>query len=352
MSWAVSGWLVGADAATAGLDTALSLYQVRGLVRRYLTESNASEREAICKAILQEYAGDPATVAAIVAHMKPPLSPPEAVEGKPGYYLLKTPGLADSPAVTYYVQLPPEYDPYRRYPTIVTLHGELSNAEKQIDWWAGPWKDGQRAGQAARHGYIVIAPAWTVEHQTQYHYSAREHAAVLNSLRDACRRFSIDTDRVYLSGHSIGGDAAWDIGLAHPDLWAGVIPIAATSDRYCTFYWENARYVPFYVVVGELDGDRLTKNALDLDRYLRNADSTPRLSSFSAADMTTSTTRFCGSSTGWAASIETSFPASSSANRCVPGTMRSGGSRCKGCRQNRWSIRPTGRRRPAHGPSK
>ncbi len=84
----------------------------------------------------------------------------------------------------------------------------------------------------------------------------------LNSLRDACRRFSIDTDRVYLSGYSMGGDAAWDIGLAHPDLWAGVIPISALADRYCTFYWENAKYVPFYVILGELDGAKLTKNAL------------------------------------------------------------------------------------------
>ena len=25
-------------------------------------------------------------------------------------------------------------------------------------------------------------------------------------------RFSIDTDRVFLSGHSMGGNAAWDIG--------------------------------------------------------------------------------------------------------------------------------------------
>ena len=67
----------------------------------------------------------------------------------------------------------------------------------------------------------------------------------------------------------MGGDAAWDIGLAHPDLWAGVIPIVAQSDRYCNLYWENARYVPFYVVAGELDGAKLAKNARDLDRYLR-----------------------------------------------------------------------------------
>jgi hypothetical protein len=90
----------------------------------------------------------------------------------------------------------------------------------------------------------------------------------LNSLRDACRRFSIDADRVYLTGHSMGGDAVWDIGLAHPDLWAGVIPISAETDRYCTRYWENAKYVPLYFVIGEKDGSRLAKNAVDLDRYL------------------------------------------------------------------------------------
>ena len=67
----------------------------------------------------------------------------------------------------------------------------------------------------------------------------------------------------------MGGDAAWDLGLAHPDLWAGVIPIVARSDRYCTLYWENAKLLPFYFVGGELDGGRCSTNARDLDRYLQ-----------------------------------------------------------------------------------
>ena len=46
----------------------------------------------------------------------------------------------------------------------------------------------------------------------------------------------------------MGGDAAWDLGLSHPDLWAGVIPIVATSDKYISRYWENAKFVPFYFV--------------------------------------------------------------------------------------------------------
>lgn len=94
---------------------------------------------------------------------------------------------------------------------------------------------------------------------------------MLFSLRDACRRFSIDTDRVFLSGHSMGGDAAWDIGLAHPDLWAGVITIGATADRYIGRYTENGRSLPMYFVQGQLDGDRMSKNKQEFDRYFIRA---------------------------------------------------------------------------------
>ena len=123
-------------------------------------------------------------------------------------------------------------------------------------------RSGERLGQATRHGYIVIAVDWQQPHQFTYDYSAREHHAVLGALRDACRRFSIDTDRVFLTGHGIGGDAAWDIALAHPDLWAGVIPIVAVADKFVSRYAKNAEYVPWYFVGGELDGDKMARNAV------------------------------------------------------------------------------------------
>lgn len=271
LALALSGWLVGADMATVKLPVALSLFRVRAMVRRYLNESLPLERDQILKYLKSEEAGGPRLVAALLAHMEPadPLPPPIAAD-RPGFYQLEVPVMPKEPPVTYLVQLPPEYNPLRRYPAIVTLRGAAGSAAQQIDWWAGAWTpQGWRAGQASRHGYIVIAPEWTAEHQRRYGYSAREHGAVLNALRDACRKFSIDTDRVFLSGHSMGGDAAWDIALAHPDLWAGAIPISARADKYCALYWENAQYVPLYVVLGELDGSLLVDNARDLDRYLR-----------------------------------------------------------------------------------
>jgi predicted esterase len=200
----------------------------------------------------------------------PEVAPLGGATNVPGLFRLTVAGLPEDPQIEYWVQLPPEYSPYRRYPCIVTMNGGATSPQQQIDWWAGDYKAeaGMRYGQASRHGYIVISPRWLRDHQREYGYSAREHAAVLRPLRDACRRFSIDTDRVFLSGHSLGGDAAWDIGLAHPDLWAGVLPIVATSDKHVQRYWENAKYVPLYFVSGEKDGDKLEKNAQDWNRYL------------------------------------------------------------------------------------
>ena len=266
-----SGWLVGSDAAIVKLPVALSLYRVRQVIREYLSEPIKLNRSAILGKMASEEGATPQYAAQLLENMKPPVDSEGADPKLPGQFALEVVALGKEPPVKYLVQLPPEYDPHRRYPTVLTLHGIGSDAAGQLDWWSGVRNEkGVRAGQGTRQGYIVIAPNWAAPHQKSYHYSLREHATVLACLRDACRRFSIDTDRVFLSGHCIGGDAVWDIGLAHPDLWAGVLPFTARSDKYCALYWENAQLLPMYFVCGELDGNRFMGNSRDLDRYLRH----------------------------------------------------------------------------------
>jgi predicted esterase len=263
---AINGWLQGAAAGDSNLKLALSAVRLRGLLRDYLGESSAAARDHLLARMRREEAFGPATLAGLAAAMQPPIAPPPP--RSPGLYELTVAGGDGAGDVGCLVQLPPEYDPLRRYPAVVTLHATWSSPLNQIEWWAGyPGEDGTRQGQAGRHGTIVIAPAWSREHQSAYEYSAREHAAVLATLRAAMKSFSIDTDRVFLSGHSQGGDAAWDIALAHPDLWAGLVAIVPSADRYVTHYWPNGRGLPIYLVGGELDRACLHRNAADLDRY-------------------------------------------------------------------------------------
>ncbi|MDA1054866.1 MAG: peptidase [Planctomycetota bacterium] len=267
---AVSGWLLGSGEAIDNLAVAVSLFDVRNEAVKYLNAKRPHERDASLERIRSLEGGAPSYLAKLIAHMKPPI-PTEAKELEtPGLYELTVPGIAQQAEFSYYIQLPPEYSPYRRYPCVVTLNGAGSSETQQIDWWAGTYSDQAltRQGQAARRGYIVIAPKWQKPFQREYEFTLREHASVLYALRDACQRVSIDTDRVFLSGHSMGGDAAWDIGLSHPDLWAGVIPIVANAARYIYKYSDNGRGLPMYFIGGERDGGWLNDNGAELDRYL------------------------------------------------------------------------------------
>lgn len=274
----VSGWLMGSAAALDNLAVALSLIETRNEAVKYLQATRKHERELIMDKIKTLEGGAPKYLALLIGHMKPPVvTLPQgdadvvADAETPGLYQITIPGIADQATFKYHVQLPPEYHPLHRYPCVLTLNGAGTNAQQQISWWAGDFdqKSQMRRGQASRQGYIVISPEWTKPFQRAYEYSPREHAAVLYSLRDACRRFAINTDRVFLSGHSIGGDAAWDIGISHPDLWAGVIPIVANSAKYVNRYTENARGLPMYFVGGEKDGGWLHDNGIEFDRYMR-----------------------------------------------------------------------------------
>lgn len=271
---ALSGWLLGSGAGTENTAVAMSLGKVRDLVRDYLASKRKGERADILDKLKGLEGSSPAYLAKIVAHMTPPLSPPQPAEDEvkvPGLLEIKVPGVGEDGEFSYLVQLPPEYDPHRRYPCIVSLHAAGTTAEKQIDWWAGAVleKTGQRGGQATRQGYIVIAPKWGKDHQMEYEYSTREHAAVLFPLRDAMQKFAVDSDQVFLSGHSMGGDAAWDIACSHPDLWAGAIPIGANCDKYIPLYVKNARLVPWFFVVGEKDSKREEKMLDVWDKYFR-----------------------------------------------------------------------------------
>ena len=278
---AMSGWLLGQGQVIRNLEVASNLLEVRNLVREYLRAMGKEKRhirEELLSRIADREGGTPEYVARLLKNMVPPLDPPPATD-EVGKFVVDVPGMPEGFPVQYTVQLPPEYDPYSNYPAIITLHGAGSNPDAQITWWAGEYNERLkiRSGRAARHGYVVIAPKWTKKGQKKYEYSAREHHVVLTSLRDAARRFSIDSDRVFISGHSLGGDAAWDIALAHPDLWAGMVLIGAraeygeNSPRYASYggYNDHAEHIPMYFVFGELDNNKVHSNAIHLNRYMR-----------------------------------------------------------------------------------
>src|SRR5262249_25810795 len=113
---------------------------------------------------------------------------------------------------------------------------------------------------AAQQGYLLVAPEWDRNLRGSYGYTAEEHTAVVDVVRDLRQRFPVDSDRVFLAGWVDGGNMAYDVGLAHPDLFAGVVALAARPRYFAEKYWRNGQYLPFYVVTGDRDGDNSKDN--------------------------------------------------------------------------------------------
>jgi pimeloyl-ACP methyl ester carboxylesterase len=275
----ITGWFCGSNSDNNRLLVAQSLPALRSLVLEYLRSGKETIRQTeIINKIKSMESISPALVASMIAYISPPkqILQEESIAGKSGYFRFKIPSPINdiTQEIEYAVQLPPEYDPNRtaHYPVIVTLNGFSQTPDSQINFWAGDWRGSERIGQSGRHGYIVIAPNWNPLKLFEYDFSAFAHAAVLCSLKDAIKRFNIDTDRVYLTGHGIGGTAAWDIGTAHPDLWGGVIPFNAVASKYIREYKNNIQHLPLYFVSGELEGkngiNTLVLNAQIFNSYL------------------------------------------------------------------------------------
>ncbi len=264
LSTAISGWFLGTNKATELFAVSQSFYTVRDLVQEYLTKADATRRQEILEELTNYEGGEPEYLAPLIAQMTPPAAPDLTkldTRLPLSFEFTMSGSKADEQDLKfqYHVQLPREYDPHRRYPCVVTLPGD-KNIERQMMMWCGPLNEklGTRFGQAMRNGYIVVAIDWKLPGQFEYKYTAREHNTIMRAFRKALTQFSIDTDRVFLTGHGFGADAAYDIGIAHPEHWAGIVGVSGKIDKYPDLYREHEHIrLPIYSVVGEKDTESI-----------------------------------------------------------------------------------------------
>jgi poly(3-hydroxybutyrate) depolymerase len=235
LSLAVSGWLMGSASAETSPETALRLWNGRQMVLTYLRTEDEAQRLALLRKHTSGSRRESASLDELIQIVRT-LPPVEADKQLPsGSVERKT------DAGKYLLRLPPEYRHGRPTPVLILLHNGSGGPKDILDRWAE---------SAAEYGYILAAPQWGDGLGGGYTYSEGEHALVLATLRDLRRRFNVDSDRVFLFGLGDGGAMAFDVGLGHPDLFAGVLPMGAGPQFHAEMCWRNGQYLPFYIMHG------------------------------------------------------------------------------------------------------
>jgi pimeloyl-ACP methyl ester carboxylesterase len=241
LALAITGWLQGSTAADPDPKLAEKLFHVRQATLDYLkADTPAARAQALSS--FRKYELSPDVFIRLVRLLPPSHPYAEKIESEPVKMSVDLPDVNEG---SYYVWTPPDYHPQRSYPVLLLLQSAREKPNILVQRWMP---------LAAKYGFILAAPVWGQGLRPTYGYTAPEHAAVLDALRDLRRRFNVDSDRVFLFGWEQGANAALDIGLSHPDQFAGVVPMNGSVKRFPERYWPNAQYLPFYLVEGDRNG--------------------------------------------------------------------------------------------------
>ena len=181
----------------------------------------------------------------------------------------------------YRFLLPENYNPGKKYPLILNLHGRAGigdDNESQMRNWTAVFVDenwrkiypcvvvapqswdswsifNERIPELTPEQIEAFSPAWQARFNTGRYSTDMVSTGSLTMafllVDEIARNYSIDTKRIYVMGHSMGGFGSWNAIWAEPDKFAAAIPSAGGI-----LPWKDVtrfKHVPVWTFHGDID---------------------------------------------------------------------------------------------------
>jgi len=209
-----------------------STADVKAEVERFLSTDNPQEEAQILRRLRNDGVSTDLVKPLLrdIAHQRKPaksglqLGLQTIVHGKNFPYALYVPSGGPADAI---------------YPMIVVLHGAGASGDSIIPSWV------ERLSQE----FIVLCPSYPAAAW----WTSTAETLVLDLIHEVKKKYPVDPQRVFLSGLSNGAIGTYMTGMFHPDIFAGIVPIAGTiTPRYMHFL-VNLINTPTYIIQGVHD---------------------------------------------------------------------------------------------------
>jgi predicted peptidase len=162
-----------------------------------------------------------------------------------------------------YRQLYPDYDTLRKYPLIIFLHGsgERGNDnDAQLKWGVKNFATDQNM---QLHPAFVIAPQCP-ENSNWSNFSSRKNTSTISLqknpskqmellialIHETIKKFPVDTNRIYITGLSMGGFGTFDAIERYPNLFAAAVPVCGGGDISMA---NSIKHIPIWIFHGAED---------------------------------------------------------------------------------------------------
>jgi pimeloyl-ACP methyl ester carboxylesterase len=171
----------------------------------------------------------------------------------------------DQTAQPYYLYVPRDYTREKRWPVIVLLHGYVGNITIAKPWLLTE----EQEEEGGRNGAIVLTPYG----RRNTDFQGVGEVDVFQAIEETKRFYTVDPDRIYLCGPSMGGYGTWTISLRHPGAFAACAPMCSQTDMFVWWPWPHQTAPRFKQFLGEWDNPiDLAPNAVSQSYSLQHGE--------------------------------------------------------------------------------
>ena len=141
----------------------------------------------------------------------------------------------------YSLYVPENYDPTKRWPLVITLHGGHGRGDDYLLTWLR---------SAKSRGLILLSPkslgqTWSIQQP------GLDVRSILSMLETVMDEYTVNTRRILVSGLSDGGTFSYALGISCSKLFVGIAPIAGVLLPRLDY--KQATALPIFIVHGAKD---------------------------------------------------------------------------------------------------
>lgn len=144
----------------------------------------------------------------------------------------------------YLLYLPKSYDPARKWPLLMYLHGGMGRGNDigKMKWYPVV----KMCYNNDSLPFIVLSPqcpegeTWT------------DHEMLIALLDKVVSEYAVDPARIYLAGYSMGGQGVWFLAYMHPERFAAIAPMSGVGNKLWASRLKNIPIWAFHGAEDEL----------------------------------------------------------------------------------------------------
>jgi predicted peptidase len=167
--------------------------------------------------------------------------------------------------IRFWLYLPEDYKESQKFPLVLFLHGAGERGEdlEAVKKWGPP----KLVAEGKHFPFILVSPQcparqwWDVD-------------ALAKLIDHLSKSYQVDTQRIYVTGLSMGGFGTWAILAKYPQLFAAAVPICGGGDPKTA---ETIKDIPIWAFHGDQDNVVPLRRTQEMIEAIEKAGGKPRL---------------------------------------------------------------------------